>query len=141
MRFVRHPALAIEHRADGLPDGVRIGRLRNEAQRTVVERAAHDRRLFPRRHDDHRQLRVQCAQVHQRVEAVRAGHVEVHQQQIGIRVRIDQHVQRVHTVGFMQFHAGHHPLHGAAQRLTEQRVVVGDQQGGHGSAIHRDGKG
>ena len=30
---------------------------------------------------------------------------------------------------------------GAAQRLAEQRVVVGNQQGGHGGAVHRKEKG
>ena len=138
VRFIGHPTFAIKHGADGLADGVRICRLGNEAQRTVVQRATHHRRFLARRHDDHRQLRMQRAQVHQRVEAVRTGHVEVHQQQVGVGMGIDQGIQRIHAVGLMQLHPRHHALHGAAQGFAEQRVVVGDQQGRHGKNRERE---
>lgn len=74
---------------------------------------------------------MQRTHVHQRAESLRARHVEVHQQQIGIRLRIGQGIQRIHRVGLEQLHPRHYALHSPAQGLTEQGMVIGDQQGGH----------
>ena len=78
---------------------------------------------------------MQRAHVHQRVETLCAGHVEVHQDQVGVVVLVGQCVQRFHAVGLEQLHAGDDPLHGPAQGLAEQRVVIGNQEGGHGSSL------
>ncbi|OMP13733.1 hypothetical protein COLO4_01068, partial [Corchorus olitorius] len=75
---------------------------------------------------------MQRAHVHQRVETLRTGHVEVHQDQVGVVVLVGQRIQRFHAVGLEQLHAGDDPLHGAAQGFAEQRVVIGNQEGGHG---------
>lgn len=98
----------------------------------MVQRTPHHGGFFARGHHHHRQLRVQGAHVHQRVEALRTGHVEVHQDQVGVGVLVGQLVQRFHAVGFKQLHAGNDALHGPAKGFAEQRVVVGNQKGCHG---------
>ena len=97
----------------------------------MIERPPHHPGFLACGNDDDGKLRMQGAQMHQRIEAVRARHVEVHQQEIGIGMRLDQRVERIDAVGFMQPHPRHHPLHRPAQGLAEQGVVVGDQQGSH----------
>ncbi len=115
-----------------MADSVRIGGFGDEAERTMVERAAHHGRLLARGHHHHRQLRVQGAHMDQRVEALRTGHVEVHQDQVGVGVLVGQLVQRFHAVRFVQLHAGDDAAHGAAKGFAEQRVVIGNQEGRHG---------
>ncbi|KAG1319034.1 hypothetical protein G6F63_014934 [Rhizopus arrhizus] len=119
-----------------MADGVRVGRLWNEAERAVVERAAHHRGFLARGHHHHRQVRVQRAHVHQRVETLRTGHVEIHQDQVGVVVLVGQRVQRFHAVGFEQLHARDDPLHRPTQGFAEQRVVIGNQEYGHGRSCH-----
>jgi hypothetical protein len=59
--------------------------------------------------------------MHQRVEALRARHVEVHQDQIGIgMLHRPAGIERFHAVGLEQQHARHHPLYRAAQGFAEQ---------------------
>ncbi len=47
-------------------------------------------------------------------------------------MRIHQCIQCIHAVGLVQAHARQHPLHRRAQGFAEQRMVIGDEQGGHG---------
>ena len=74
------------------------------------------------------------AQVHQRAEAVRAGHVEVEQQQVGVGMRLDHRVQRLDAVGFDAGARRGSSAPPRPQRLAEQRMVVGDEDGGRGTA-------
>ena len=128
----RGPGFAIEDGAQRMADRVRIGGFGDEAERTVVERAAHHGRFLTRGDHHHRQLRVQGTHVDQRIEALRTGHVEVHQDQVGVGVLVGQLVQRFHAVRFVQLHAGDDTAHGAAKGFAEQRVVIGNQEGRHG---------
>ncbi|MNV82403.1 hypothetical protein D3C71_1761350 [compost metagenome] len=115
-----------------MADRVRIGGFGDEAERTMVERAAHYRRLLTGGYHHHRQLRVQGAHMHERVEALCAGHVEVHQDQVGVGVLVGQLVQRFHAVRFVQLHAGDDALHGPTKGFAEQRMIIGNQEGRHG---------
>ena len=72
---------------------------------------------------------MQRAQVHQRRKPLRAGHVEIEQQQVGIGFGFGQRIERLDVLGFAQLHVGQHPLHRATQGFAEQRVVVGDEDG------------
>ncbi|MNN26761.1 hypothetical protein D3C81_1402780 [compost metagenome] len=132
VRLGRGPALAVEDGAQRMADGVRISGLRNETKRAMVECAAHHRRLFAGGHHHDRQLRMQRAQMHQRVETLRAGHVQIHQHQVGIGMLLGQRVQRFHAVSLQQLHAGNDTLHRALEGFAEQWMVIGDQQGRHG---------
>ena len=46
------------------------------------------------------------AQVHEGAEALRAGHVEVEQEQVGVGFGLDQGVELVDAVGLAQHGAG-----------------------------------
>ncbi len=75
------------------------------------------------------------AQMHQRAESVRAGHVQIEQQQIGIAFAFDQRVQRIDAFGFVDRRRGQRARDRIAQGFAEQGVVVGDEDGGHGGFI------
>ena len=81
------------------------------------------------------------AQVHQCGEALRAGHVEVQQQQVRIGLVIDHRVQRLRVLRFADAGAGQQAQGDAAQGFAEQRMVVGDEEGGHGVRQGRSGTG
>ena len=93
----------------------------------MVQRTPHHAGFLARGHHHHRQLRMQHAQVHQRIEALRTRHVEVHQQKVGIRVQVHQRIQGIHAVGLVQPHPRQQPLHRATQGFAEQGMVIGDE--------------
>ncbi|KAG0740724.1 hypothetical protein G6F24_016922 [Rhizopus arrhizus] len=87
----------------------------------MIDRAAHQQRVVMRRHDGNRQLRPQAEYLRQRVEARGARHVQVPQQQISVRFGLAQPVKPADLFGIAD--AG------------VRRVVIGNQEGGHGSSL------
>lgn len=125
-RCGRRPTIAGQNMTDAFAELRRIGGFRQKPDRAVIERAAHGRRVLARGNDHHRQLQMQGAQMHERAEALRAGHVEIEQSQNGVGFALWERVERVDVLGFVQHRAGNRPQHRAAQGFAEQRVIVGE---------------
>ncbi len=84
-----------------------------------------------RRHNDDRQLRMLAAQLLQRPQARRTGHVEVQQEQVGVGAGIDQVVKHADLVGLVDDRTGKDPADHTTQGFAKQRVVIGDKQDRH----------
>ena len=68
-------------------------------------------------------------------EAVVAGHVQVEQHQVDLRPGIEQREHLVQRAGFGQIHLAERIARRLPQCGAEQRMVVGDEQGGHGEMV------
>ena len=82
----RRVDLAGQHRFDGPADLAGLRGLGDEPLRPEAQRGGNGLRVVVRGHDDHGQLRMAATHVRERIEAVRARHVQVQQQQVGARV-------------------------------------------------------
>ena len=79
------------------------------------------------KHENGRRVVALRPNVLDHVESAQMRHVQVQQEQIGIRVLLDQPEQAVDAVGAMHPDVRHGSQHGALQRVAKQRMVVGDQ--------------
>ena len=64
-----------------------------------------------------------------------AGHVQVKQHQIHLRLRIEQREYRVQRAGFEQFDIAQRIARRLPQGGAEQWMVVGDEEGGHRDGV------
>ncbi len=93
----REPQATIEHRLHRLADGLGRSRLWNETSRAELLGTTDHPRMVVGREDHHRNVRMRAAHVQQRGETVRAGHGQVQQHQVHIRVGIQRFGQGIGT--------------------------------------------
>ena len=122
--------------ADRVAQFVQAGTLGQVAGGAVVERASDHARVVVGRNHDHRHARVLRADRRQSRQPMVAGHVQVEQDQVDLRLgfQCGEHASRIRprAPGL-----SHRFRRGPAQRGAEQRVVVGDQQGRHRASLQR----
>jgi hypothetical protein len=85
----RRVDLAGQHRFDCLADLACLGGLRDEALGPVAKRSRNGLRVVVSRDDRDWQPGPAAAHVRERIEPLRARHVEVEQQQVGVRSNLD----------------------------------------------------
>ena len=122
----RRVDLAGEHGLDGPADLARLGRLRNEALRAIAQRRGDRLRVVVGRDDRDGQPGPGSAHMGQRVESLRARHVQVEQQQVRVRLRLDGRKQRRDRIRLDETGSGLEPADRGLERFAKQRVVVRD---------------
>ena len=121
------PFVAGVDRRDRLGDGLHRRGLGNESSRAEIARAPHGVGVFTGRYHDHRDRRILRAHEYQRGEAASAGHVEVEQCKLGVRVFRGRDVQGVEAVCLHWPRIRPYARQGADQSCAKQRMIVGDQ--------------
>ena len=96
-----------EHGADGVAQFVQAGALRQVTGGAVVERAAHHPRIIVGGDHDHRDPGMLCANRGQAGQAMIAGHMQVQQNQVDLRLRLQDGEHAGEVAGFQQFNIAH----------------------------------
>src|SRR5690606_25395218 len=125
------PVFAGEYGTDGLAQFVQAGALWNVAGGAVIEGAADDGGVFVGRDQHDRHGGMLGADGGQAGEAMVARHVQVQQHQVDLVARFEQGQHAIERFGFAGVDVWRGVRSGATQGGAEQRVVVGDEQGGH----------
>ena len=126
----RRPDLAGQHRADRGLHRLHVGALGDEARGAEFEAQANDVALLARGHDHYRRAGILGAQHDQAGIAARAGHREIEQDEIDVRIGVERLRRLVEAAAFDDIRPGDGVGDCLAQGATEKRMIVGDQNAG-----------
>jgi hypothetical protein len=131
-----YPDVTVQYGLQGLDHLLDGGGFRHEAGGAVRDRTADHGGIFVGRDDHDRQRGMMGAHLHQRTEAIRARHVQVEQQQVGLRVAFGFVEQRGDRIRFNHRRVRHGSSERVPESLAEQRMVVCDDDfPGHQSPL------
>ncbi len=124
-----HPVISPDHRIEGVDQLFHGDRLGDETQRAEPQYLLDDGGIFRGGDHDNGQVGILAAQVGEAGEAVGAGHLEIEQQQVYLRVFPQQAGQAVDGVGLQQLGILDGHVHSLIEGAPKQGVVICDDDG------------
>ena len=134
----RNPDIALHHLEDGVAQRIDAEPLRNEAGSAEIQRLPDGADIVAGRHDHHGGGRILRPQIDQPREPGNAGHRQVEQDQIDLRILFQQLGQILERTGFVDPGLRQNAGDGLSQRTAKQRVIVRNDEACGGCDRHQD---